>query len=125
MMPTLNPVEILLGALSGAVNRMVGRPDLPLPPAIAPTLTEALKEELVADPALRHIANAEPWYASRVTWGAIIAALSPILGLVFGHALSAEDKASLAEIAVALGTLTGAGLALYGRWRARAPLRLK
>jgi hypothetical protein len=124
-MPTLNPVEILLGALSGAVTRMVGRPDVPLTAALAPTITRALEQELAADPALRHVANAEPWYASRVTWGAILAALSPILGLVFGHTLTSEDQASFAEIAVALGTLTGAGLALYGRWRARAPLRLK
>lgn len=124
-MPTLNPIEIVLGALSGAVTRMAGRPDVPLSPAIVPTITRALEQELAADPALRHVANAEPWYASRVTWGAIIAALSPILGLVFGHALTAEDRGTLAEIAVALGTLTGAGLALYGRWCARAPLRLR
>ena len=124
-MLTLNPIEIMLGAVSGAVARMVGRPDVPLSPAIAPTITRALEEELAADPALLHAVNAEPWYASRVTWGAIIAALSPILGLAFGLSLSAEDRASFAEIAVALGTLTGAGLALYGRWRARTPLRLK
>jgi hypothetical protein len=124
-MPTLNPVEIMLGALSGAVTRMAGRPDVPLTPAAAPTITRALAEELAADPALRHAANAEPWYTSRVTWGAIIAGLSPILGLVLGHTLTAEDRGTLAEIAVALGTLTGAGLALYGRWRARTPLRLK
>ncbi|WEK48511.1 MAG: hypothetical protein P0Y66_11780 [Candidatus Kaistia colombiensis] len=119
-LPTLNPVDIVLGALEGAVTRMAGRTDNPLTPEIAPRLSKAIVEEIVADPAVIHAANAEPWYVSRVTWGAIIAALAPILGLVLGHAISAEDQASLGQIAVAIGTLVGAGLTLYGRWRARA-----
>ena len=119
-LPTLNPVDIVLGALEGAVNRMVGRADNPLTRDMAPRITKAIVEEIIADPAVIHVANAEPWYASRVTWGAIIAALAPILGLCLGHAVSAEDQASLGEVAVAIGTLAGAGLTLYGRWRARA-----
>ncbi|BCP52841.1 hypothetical protein K32_14580 [Kaistia sp. 32K] len=124
-MPTLNPFDILLGAVGGAVSRMAGRADNPLTAEMAPTITRAIVEEIAADPAVRHATNAEPWYASRVTWGAIIAAAAPIVGLILGHSLTAEDQASLGEIAVALATLTGAGLALYGRWRARTPLRLK
>jgi len=121
-LPTLNPVDIVLGALEGAINRMVGRADNPLTADMAPRITKAIIEEVAADPAVIHASNAEPWYVSRVTWGAIIAALAPILGLIFGHAISAEDQASLGQIAVAIGTLVGAGLTLYGRWMARAPL---
>ncbi|WP_040879029.1 hypothetical protein [Kaistia granuli] len=124
-MPTLNPFDILLGAVGGAVARMVGRPDNPLTAEMAPTITRAIVEEIAADPAVRHAANAEPWYQSRVTWGAIIGATAPVLGLGLGHAPSPGDQASLVEIAVAVGSLTGAGLALYGRWRARTPLRLR
>lgn len=124
-LPTLNPVDIVFGALEGAVARMTGRSDSPLTREMAPRITRAIVEEMAADPAVIHAANAEPWYASRVTWGAIIAALAPLLGLVLGHAVSAEDQASLGEIAVAIGTLVGAGLTLYGRWRARAPLGRK
>lgn len=120
--PTLNPFDILFGALEGAVTRMVGRDDIPLTAEMAPRITKAIAAEIAADPAVIHAANAEPWYASRVTWGAIISALAPILGLVFGHGISAEDQASLGQIAVALGTLIGAGVTIYGRWRARAPL---
>lgn len=121
-LPTLNPVDIVLGALEGAVGRMAGRDDNPLTPQMAPRITKAIIEEIAADPVVIHAANAEPWYASRVTWGAIIAALAPILGLGLGHAIPAEDQATLGEIAVAIGTLIGAGLTLYGRWRARAPI---
>jgi hypothetical protein len=124
-MSMLNPIEILLGALSGAVARVVSRADLPLGQASAPEITRALEAELAVDPSLRHVANVEPWYRSRVTWGAIIAALSPILGLIFGRAIPSDDHALLVEIAVSLGTLTGAGLAIYGRWRAQTPLQFK
>lgn len=121
-LPTLNPVDIVLGALEGAINRMVGRADNPLTADMAPRITKAIIEEVAADPAVIHVSNGEPWYVSRVTWGAIIAALTPILGLILGHAISSEDQASLGQIAVAIGTLAGAGLTLYGRWMARAPL---
>ncbi|WP_336799470.1 hypothetical protein [Kaistia sp. MMO-174] len=121
-LPSLNPVDIVLGALEGAVTRMAGRADNPLTPEIAPRISKAIVEEIVADPAVIHAANAEPWYVSRVTWGAIIAALAPILGLLLGHSISSEDQATLGQVAVAIGTLAGAGLTLYGRWRARAPL---
>ncbi|PPE80588.1 hypothetical protein C3941_08570 [Kaistia algarum] len=74
---------------------------------------------------MRHVTNAEPWYASRVTWGAIIAALAPILGLVLGRTVSVADQASIVEIGTAAGTLAGAGLALYGRWVAKTPIGSK
>lgn len=124
-MLTLNPLDILLGAVGGAVNRMAGRSDNPLTIEMAPRITREIIEQIAADPAVRHAANNEPWYQSRVTWGAIIAALAPILGLLLGHSVTAADQASLGEIAVALGTLAGSGFALYGRWRARGPINFR
>lgn len=72
-------------------------------------------------PLLAHATNGEPWYRSRVTWGAIVAGLAPLAGL-FGEALSAEHQEGVVQVLVAAGTLAGAGLALWGRWQARRPI---
>ncbi|MCX5493092.1 hypothetical protein OSH11_00080 [Kaistia dalseonensis] len=121
-MAKLNALDILLGAVSGAVDRVADRNDNPLTAQAAPEVAKAIVAEVTRDPAVLHAVNGEPWYASRVTWGAIIAAFAPLLGLLLGHAVDAGEQAAIGEIATAAGTLIGAGLALYGRWVARAPL---
>jgi hypothetical protein len=118
-------LDILLGALDGALARVAARDDNPVTPDLVPAISAAVAAEAAQDPALRHVTNAEPWYASRVTWGAIIAALAPILGLALGRTVSVADQASIVEIGSAAGTLAGAGLALYGRWVAKTPIGSK
>jgi hypothetical protein len=118
-------LDILLGAVSGALARVAARSDNPVTPDLVPVLSQAILDEAVRDPAVQHATNSEPWYASRVTWGAMIAALAPIAGLVLGQTVTADDQASLVEIATAAGTLLGAGIALYGRWVAKAPIGAK
>ena len=46
--------------------------------------------------------NQEPWYQSRVTWGAIIAVAGGLTGLA-GYTLDAEDQAALASVPSLLG----------------------
>lgn len=121
-MATTRLLDILLGAVSGAVGRAALDETNPLTTAAAPAVAEAIAAEVARDPAILHAVNGEPWYASRVTWGAIIAALAPLLGLALGHTISSADQASIGEIATAAGTLLGAGLALYGRWAAKKPI---
>ena len=75
-----------------------------------------------SDPALRHAVNAEPWYRSRVTWGAIVAAAAPLIGLVVGHEIGVEERSLLVDIAMAGGSIAGAALALHGRWIAKVPI---
>ena len=61
------------------------------------------------------------WYQSKAVWGGIIAIVSGILGL-FGKTISPEDQSWLADQAVQISTavvsIAGAGLAIYGRFKA-------
>lgn len=117
-MAQTSSLDILMGAVGGALARVAARDDNPLTPDLVPAITEAV----AADPSLQHATNSEPWYASRVTWGAIIAALAPVVGLALGRVVTAADQATLAEFVSAGGALVGSGLALYGRWVATRPI---
>lgn len=68
-----------------------------------------------------HDANAEPWYQSRVTWGAIVSALVPILATA-GVATDWIDEDTLVAGLVAGGGAIGAAITLYGRWKAKKPI---
>lgn len=72
-------------------------------------------------PVVAHLTNSEPWYQSRVTLGAIIAAAAGLFG-VFGYAFPAETQGKVIELIVALGPVIGGAIALYGRWVAKKPL---
>ncbi len=107
----------LAPALAAAVRggNPVGAADLP-------DLGGAVAAAIAADPALRHAVNGEPWYRSRVTWGAIIAGLAPVIGLLAGHEIGEDERSLFVDIAMAAGSLAGALIALHGRWIARVPL---
>lgn len=56
-----------------------------------------------------------------MTWGAIISTVIPVLGAV-GIAVDWIDPDEAAALGVALGTVIGGALTLYGRWKAKRPL---
>ena len=124
-MPDLNALpaaQRLASALAPSIAAAAARSGAPLAAAEMPALGAAVAEAIAADPALHHAANAEPWYRSRVTLGAIVAGLSPLIGLVAGHELGADERSLLVDLAMAAGSLAGALIALHGRWVARVPL---
>ena len=87
------------------------------PGATSAALVDALRH----DPAVLHALNAEPWYRSRVTLGALLSMLAPVVGL-FGVELSSASQEALIALAIALGGVVGPALTLYGRWIATRPL---
>lgn len=58
---------------------------------------------------------------SRTFWGAAVAAGAGVYA-IFGHSISAEDQAAIADNAVTVATgvvtIAGAALAIYGRIKA-------
>ncbi|HWJ72130.1 MAG TPA: hypothetical protein VNX29_03085 [Kaistia sp.] len=112
----------LADALTPAITAAAGRSGTAISSAELPALGIAVADAIAGDPALGHVVNAEPWYRSRVTWGAIIAALAPLIALLAGHELGADERSALIDIAMAGGSIAGALIALHGRWVAKVPL---
>lgn len=123
--------DLIRPAFVDAIGAALADPTVPVHASGGPLATRAVAATVAADaagragdaigPLLAHATNAEPWYRSRVTWGAIVAGIAPLAGL-FGTALSPDQQDGAVQALVAAGTLAGAGLALWGRWRARRPI---
>ena len=100
--------EVIKRALQPATAQEVSR---------APQVAYEAAKELA--PVLVNQTNNEPWYQSRVTWGAIAAilgGLGTMAGLVGSRDFSPELWfGSLSSVGGGFGTL-------YGRWMAKKPL---
>lgn len=116
-----NTLAIILGAVEGAIARVAADPSTPLAAEAADAVGKAVSDAVAADPAVQNVTDSEPWYLSRVTLGAILAAIAPVAAL-FGHAISVADQASVVDLLASIGSLVGAALALYGRWFAKTPI---
>ena len=72
------------------------------------------------------------WFAKSVTmWGVLIMILTavvPVMGPVLGFTVVPADIAQFGKAGTdlinALGSVIGAGMALYGRWKATVPLSI-
>lgn len=63
-------------------------------------------------------AKKKPWYQSKGVIGGIVAALSPIVAVLFGVDFGAEEQAALTDLIIQ-GIGVGGGLvAIYGRVKA-------
>jgi hypothetical protein len=127
MSPSLLPFMIV-EALGSAIRDAAVDPAVPLEPRDAAAIEEDLAARLGADPRLReaadhlaHATNDEPWYQSRVTWGAVVEGAASVAS-AFGLVLGPDDRDLLVGLLMAAGGLFGAALTLYGRWIAHRPL---
>lgn len=82
----------------------------------------AAQLEKSVTPIVMHATNAEPWYQSRVTWGAIMAVVAPIVGQILGRQFDAEDQQLAVTIAIGAIGAVGGIVSLYGRWVAKKPI---
>lgn len=113
----MNTKAILRSAVTAAVKEAVSNPEVPAQPNAVRPIVNAVLES----PEVQHATNVEPWYQSRVTLGAILAAAAGVLG-VFGYAFPSEVQGKVIELIIALGPVIGGALALYGRWVAKRPI---
>jgi hypothetical protein len=102
-----------------AVAEAVTRPEVPGDMRSVDPITESVMEEV--QPRIDHLTNAEPWYQSRVTWGAIIIILTRLLAH-FGYKIPEELHGAILDLIIAFGPYFGAGVALWGRWVSKKPI---
>lgn len=108
-------------ALEKTVDNVLSRHDVPVPQEEVAQVTDKVINAIAKQPVVQHLTNNEPWYKSRVTLGAMMAALSGILGLL-GHSFPAEVQGQIIDFVIAALPLVGGLFALYGRWVAKKPL---
>lgn len=95
------------------------KPGTPVDDYDAPLVAQKAAEAVA--PLLVNQANAEPWYQSRVTWGALVS-IGTGLATLAGFAIGPDDVEQIMVIGTAGGTLVGGLLTLYGRWKAKKPI---
>ena len=74
------PARSIAPAISAALKQIADSPSLSLTAADVPAAAEVVTRHIL--PALEHLSNGESWYRSRVTWGAVISAIAPVLPLL-------------------------------------------
>lgn len=84
---------------------------------IAPSVTRPEAEKLA--PVLINQNNQEPWYRSRVTWGAVAAILSGLATII--TQITGGDP-NLEVIFAAITAIGGGITTIWGRWGAKAPI---
>jgi drug/metabolite transporter (DMT)-like permease len=117
---------VLAAAVAAALTDVAADPTTAMKGRDVPIATDVVVQQIA--PTIEHLANAEPWYRSRVTWGAIVAAGAGLAGIA-GVALDAEDQQVITDgimaaiqIGVAVASLAGGAIAWYGRWKAKRPI---
>jgi hypothetical protein len=110
-----DPKAQLIAQMAVLITERVSNPLVKAEVAAVPDIIDAL---MPAINSIMHSTNNEPWYQSKVTWGALITAGGLALTAA-GVTVSATYEEILVSLAV---TLSGPLVTLWGRWRAKKPL---
>lgn len=134
MVASLNPAGMIGGVIFDVISRSIKQVgNDPSVPQLSSSDATIVQQEVIAtaarDPQLKELSkvvenatNSEPWYQSRVTWGAIIAFASPLLAQIIGRAIDPAEQAMWISILTAGGAMVGGLISWYGRWVAKKPL---
>ncbi len=109
----------LQNKIATAVIDTINKPTVAAQAQAARPIIEAVTDKIV--PEIVSATNNEPWYQSRVTWGAIASIALPLLG-AFGVSTDVIDADQFAALGLAFGAAAGGILTLYGRWVAKRPI---
>jgi drug/metabolite transporter (DMT)-like permease len=111
--------DLIRSAVVRAVSAAAASPVTTTSPGDVSTITAKVLTEVA--PIVVNASNQEPWYQSRVTWGAIASIVLPLLGIL-GVSTDVINADQLVALGMALGTVVGGVVTLYGRWVAKKPL---
>lgn len=111
--------DAIKAIIASGVREVAFDPNSRLTTAEAGPVAKAITEQVL--PGLQHATNTEPWYQSRVTWGAIVSIGTGLLGAI-GVATDWLDAETAVALGMGLGSVIGGAVTLYGRWKARKPI---
>jgi hypothetical protein len=137
-----NLAAIIAGAVNGAIEQVIppvardvvktiktAQDASPMAPPIAPPVTldaDAIAaqviEKVLSQPEVAKLSTPVAWYQSHAIWGALVAGLAPLLGLL-GYALSPEDAQTLVTGLVAVSSGVGMVISIYGRITTTRPIK--
>lgn len=113
---------VLTAAIAGA-QAAAASPNIAIERSAVGPVAESVANELA--PRLEHLTNAEPWYQSRVTWGALLSAVGATSALL-GYPIAEEMQSRILEVITLWtafgGLVSGPVLTLWGRWAAKKPI---
>lgn len=89
------------------------------PKTLAKEVQREVLEEVRKAPTIQHITNTEPWYRSRVTWGALGGILGAIAQMLV---LFADRNYDMTIWWPQLTVILGAFVTLWGRWASKKPI---
>lgn len=112
-------IAIAVQTLAPIILKELLKGDAPVHPNNAAEVAQAAAE--AAAPVLVNKTNSEPWYQSRVTWGALVS-IGTGLATLFGYSIAPQDAELILVIGMASGTFMGGAITLWGRWAAKKPL---
>jgi hypothetical protein len=84
---------------------------------VAPSVTRPEAERLA--PILVNQTNNEPWYRSRVTWGALASILAGASTIIMMGVTGSFDPE---QLMIAAGAIGGGTTTIWGRWASKTPI---
>lgn len=102
------------------VIKALREPNVPVADQDVDRVADAVATKIA--PVAVNKANAEPWYQSRVTIGAIVSIGAGLSGLLLGRTVAPADQLLLVDTISVAGIVVGNLVTLYGRWAAKKPL---
>lgn len=115
----MNAEQTLNSKITNAVASAVASPATAAKPEDVRPISASVIAAVV--PAILSATNNEPWWQSRVTWGAILSLVASILA-IFGVAFPSELQGQVLTAIMAAVPLIGGLVTLYGRWAAKTPI---
>jgi len=114
----MNPllIPVIGGIANKVVDRLIASP-APVQPADAPVVRQEVANAVA--PVIEHLTNNEPFYKSRVSWGALFAIMGGVatIGTAIANGETTPEVYTTAGMSIVGGVTT-----LYGRWKAKKPL---
>lgn len=118
-------IEALARAVRAGVEEAIKDPAVPVtaPETLAPAAARQVEHRVMDEvaPIVQNLTNNEPWYRSRVTWGALVAIALPLLRAI-GVNTDLIDQGSVVDIIMSLVAAAGGLYVLYGRYVGKKPL---